>query len=63
MEDINPFKEEEEIKQDIPVDSSPSKAEEELSALAITTEKYKPIVIMVFQFRLLLEQMLLINHI
>lgn len=45
MEDINPFKEEEEIKQDIPVDSSPSKAEEELSALAITTEKYKPIVI------------------
>ena len=45
MEDINPFKEEEEIKQDIPVDSSPSKAEEELSALTITTEKYKPIVI------------------
>ena len=45
MEDINPFKEEEEIKQDIPVDSSPSKAEEELSALAITTEKYIPIVI------------------
>ena len=45
MEDINPFKEEEEIKQDIPVDSSPSKAEEELSALVITTEKYKPIVI------------------
>ena len=39
MEDTNPFKEEEEIKQDIPVDSSPSKAEEELSALAITTEK------------------------
>ena len=45
MEDTNPFKEKEEIKQDIPVDSSPSKAEEELSALAITTEKYKPIVI------------------
>ena len=45
MENTNPFKEEEEIKQDIPVDSSPSKAEEELSALAITTEKYKPIVI------------------
>lgn len=63
MEDTNPFKEKEEIKQDIPVDSSPSKAEEELSALAITTEKYKPIVIMVFQFRLLLEQMPLINHI
>lgn len=63
MEDTNPFKEKEEIKQDIPVDSSPSKAEEELSALTITTEKYKPIVIMVFQFRLLLEQMLLINHI
>lgn len=63
MEDTNPFKEEEEIKQNIPVDSSSSKAEEELSALVITTEKYKPIVIMVFQFRLLLEQMLLINHI
>lgn len=63
MEDTNPFKEKEEIKQDIPVDSSLSKAEEELSALAITTEKYKSIVIMVFQFRLLLEQMLLINHI
>lgn len=63
MEDTNPFKEKEEIKQDIPVDSSSSKAEEELSALVITTEKYKPIVIMVFQFRLLLEQMLLINHI
>ena len=45
MEDTNPFKEEEEIKQDIPVDDSHSKAEEELSALAITTEKYKPIVI------------------
>ena len=45
MEDTNPFKEKEEIKQDIPVDSSPSKAEEELSALIITTEKYKPIVI------------------
>ncbi len=45
MEDTNPFKEKEEIKQDIPVDSSPSKAEEELSALVITTEKYKPIVI------------------
>lgn len=45
MEDTNLFKEEEEIKQDIPVDSSPSKAEEELSALVITTEKYKPIVI------------------
>lgn len=39
MEDINPFKEEEEIKQDIPVDDSHSKAKEELSALAITTEK------------------------
>ena len=45
MEDINPFKEKEEIKQDIPVNSSLSKAEEELSALVITTEKYKPIVI------------------
>lgn len=45
MEDTNLFKEEEEIKQDILVDSSPSKVEEELSALAITTEKYKPIVI------------------
>ena len=45
MEDTNPFKEKEEIKQDIPVDSSLSKAEEELSSLAITTEKYKPIVI------------------
>lgn len=45
MEDTNLFKEEEEIKQDILVDSSPSKVEEELSALAITIEKYKPIVI------------------